>query len=150
MAVRRSRIQGFGEKNPFSINRDAITFNTFIRLGASGAGRDHVALFYKDTLDWDTLHIDPESNYEYSPEIIHRYIKSIEGYVIGSLFELSRKHSDVTPLRLSVIDRSEEHQEFSSPNENGHAGVIVYSNAEGSFLVVPTSSPESSLTVTVD
>lgn len=150
MATRKSRVQGFGNKNPFSLNRDLITFNTFIPLGASSAGRTHVVLFYKDTLDWETLYVDPESHYEYSPEIVHRYIKSIEGYVIGSIFDLSNRHSDISPLRLSVIDRREEHQEFASPNENGHAGVIVYSNAEGSFLVIPTTSPESSLTVQVD
>lgn len=150
MAVRKSRVQGLGENNPFSLNSDLITFNTFFNLGSSGSGRRHVALVYKDTLDWDNLHIDPNSTYEYSPEIIHRYIKSIEGYVIGSLFDVSVRHSDVTSLRLSVIDRSDEHQDFSSPNENGHAGVIVYGNGEGSFLVIPTSSPDSSLTVQVD
>ena len=150
MAAKRSRIQGIGDKNPFSLNRDLITFNTFITLGAASSGRTHVALFYKDTLDWETLHVDVESFYEYSPEIVHRYIKSIEGYVIGSLFDVNNRHSDVTPLRISVIDRGDEHQDFSSPNENGHAGVIVYSNSEGSFLVIPTTSPESSLTVQVD
>lgn len=150
MANRKSRVQGFGDKNPFPLNRDLVTLNTFITLGSSSAGRTHVALFYKETLDWGTLYVDPDSNFEYSPEIVHRYIKSIEGYVIGSLFDLSNRHSDITPLRISVIDRSEEHQDFASPNENGHAGVIVYSNAEGSFLVIPTNSPESTLTVQVD
>ena len=150
MAVRKSCVKGFGKDSLFAINPQRIYFNTFKELGSSGAGRIHVALFYKDTLDWGSLYVDHQTKFQYSPEIIHYYIMSIEGYVIGSLFDVSRRHSDITDLRLAIHDRVDETSTYSCTNELGHGGVTVYSDGEDSFLVIPNEIPKNSYTVPVD
>lgn len=150
MATKKSCIKGFGSKSPFSLNPDRISFNMFIELGVSGAGRTHVILIFKDTLDWGSLYVDTASKFVYSPEITHYYIKSIEGYVIGSLFDVGKRHTEISYLKLAVQDRLEESSAYTCTNELGHGGVTVYSDNEDSFLIVPNEIPKKSYVVAVD
>lgn len=119
---------------PFSIDPvDAI--NEFVDIGNAGKGRQHLLFFTTSLIDYQDLEILVDTRKTYSAELVQYLVRSQDGQVCGSLFEINKNKLEFKPHALAVIDSDLEQSFALEPSSFG--GVLVISDQESSFLVIP-------------
>lgn len=132
---------------PFALDSalcSSVVPNVFIPLGHAPKGRYNFVLFTDTCIDYQELQALSDTEQRFSSDCVHYLLRSPEK-VIGVLVDVNFKKLTFSDSYCSITDS--DSTELFGQLEDSLPGVIVFSDGEGTFLMVPESPNVNQYTV---